>query len=126
MVGELCFASMKVHTVSERRGKRKVRRHTGIGVQPQLSSTMTAQIGKKDRLCASALVDEEQDEATYSTSRQDRSSIEAVVQRYDVTLWCVSIHALSTIGWKRELKGLECRRGANQGRGREAIEKRTN
>jgi len=66
---------------------------------------MTAQIGKEDRLCASALVDVEQEEATYSTKRQDRSSTEAVVQRYDVTLWCVSIHALSSIGWKRELKG---------------------
>jgi len=86
MVKELCFALMKVHTVSERRGKRKVRRHTGSGVQPQLSSTMTAQIGKKDRLSALALVDVEQDEATHSTKRQDRSSTEVVVQRYDVTL----------------------------------------
>ena len=47
---------------------------------------MTAQIGKKDRLCASALVDEEQGEATYSTKRQDRISTEVVVQRYDMTL----------------------------------------
>ena len=126
MIEELCFASMKVHTVSERRGKRKVRRHTGSGIQPQLSSTMTAQIGKKDRLCASALVDEEQDEASYSTKRQDRISTEVAVQRYDVTLWCVSIHALSSIGWKRKSKGFECWHGADQGSGREIIETRTN
>lgn len=93
---------------------REVRRHTGSGVQPQLSSTMTAQVGKKDRLCASALADEEQDETNYSTRRRDRSSTEAVVQKYDVTLWYVSIHALSSIGWKRELKDLGCRRGPDQ------------
>jgi hypothetical protein len=34
----------------ERKEGRKRRRHTGSKVQPQLTSTITAQIGKKDDL----------------------------------------------------------------------------